>query len=573
VTVNNRRTTALRNGNRQLLVWRLMLGLVLVETAYLMREQAAASEPVGGFLFSCGLLVAGLVFSYVGIVLEMTERRLLVIQLTLDVLTISLLAHFSGGVSAGFLLFLCVPILLGGYFLGARAALILGGLSGVGTLAAHGAYAAGWLPSAASTSQAVGGLPSLTAVLHAGLFLWVGKLGGMMAARTDSGERLQYQATAQMQRARSEVRNILDNMGSGLLIVDSDGTITRANPAATSMLGLRTTEIIGQPLQPALGSDRAELAECVIAVLQGGAPVPRHEVTIHLGETEVPLGLSVSRIEDEDGVLVGAIAIFRDLTEIRRMEERIREADRLAGLGELAASIAHEIRNPLASIRGSVELLDSELSLTGHQEKLLKLILKESGRVNTIINDFLAYARLRPPAPRLLKAANLLEDVALQVRQHVGVHGGGVRLAHRVEPSDLALRVDPEQLTQLLLNLAINACEAMEYKGELELTVTEGVDGKTCELWVRDSGPGLPIEVREDIFKPFITSKRSGTGLGLPMVARIAHAHGGSVEAGASEFGGAAFCVRLPRPPRRTEPIRAEAQPASERREPVGAST
>jgi signal transduction histidine kinase len=133
--------------------------------------------------------------------------------------------------------------------------------------------------------------------------------------------------------------------------------------------------------------------------------------------------------------------------------------------------------------------------------------------------------------------------------------------------------VDPEQLTQLLLNLAINACEAMEYKGELELTVTEGVDGKTCELWVRDSGPGLPIEVREDIFKPFITSKRSGTGLGLPMVARIAHAHGGSVEAGASEFGGAAFCVRLPRPPRRTEPIRAEAQPASERREPVGAST
>jgi two-component system sensor histidine kinase PilS (NtrC family) len=131
-----------------------------------------------------------------------------------------------------------------------------------------------------------------------------------------------------------------------------------------------------------------------------------------------------------------------------------------------------------------------------------------------------------------------------------------------VEPADLPLRADAEQLTQLLLNLAINACEAMDYRGELELTAGEGEDERSCVLQVQDSGPGLPVQIREEIFKPFVTTKKSGTGLGLPMVARIAHAHGGRVEAGDSELGGAAFRLFLARPSRTPATVRSEEEAA-----------
>ena len=125
------------------------------------------------------------------------------------------------------------------------------------------------------------------------------------------------------------------------------------------------------------------------------------------------------------GGTAGVVAVGRDLTERRKFEAQLLQSQKLAALGVMAGGIAHEIRNPLASIRGSVEMLVGEVALEGYQQQLLDLVLKESARVNTIINDFLAYARLRPPAPKLIRAADLLEDVALQVRQHIGVHGGG----------------------------------------------------------------------------------------------------------------------------------------------------
>ncbi len=300
-------------------------------------------------------------------------------------------------------------------------------------------------------------------------------------------------------------------------------------------------------------------------MLAGGEPVGRGELKIVRWDTVVvPLGVSVSHRRDAAGDANGAIAVFQDLTEVHRMRERVREADRLAAVGQLAASIAHEIRNPLGSIRGSVELLAAELRLEGHHQRLLELILKESGRVNTIINDFLSFARLRPPHRRPVRVGEFLEDVTLQVRQQVAFKGGGVQVEMRIAEPRLEVALDAEQMTQLFLNLALNACEAMGYAGRLVLTAGRAPGQDGCEFAVLDTGPGLSEEARDNLFTPFFTTKKEGTGLGLPMVARIVHAHEGSVEVGTSPAGGAEFRVRIPSGPRSAGPAPAGApEPAA----------
>lgn len=534
------------NANAQLLGWRLLFALVLASTALMLRHLALLELFGTGMIVGCGVLAAGLLAPWLGLGLRLDERQLLVLQLGLDTLGIGTLIHFTGGLGSPYALFWCVPVLLAGYYLGGRWSLAFGVVAAVATTGGHFAYASGWLPDLTGRFAADGiGQPLLATVLQSGLFVLMGRLSGLQASRSASGRRLRQQATAQMQKARSEVRNILDNINSGMLVLDAQGNITRANPAAEVILGISVEDVIGQSLVPALGPAKAVFTECIQRVVEGGAPLARYDTEIQRDGKDVPLGLSVSHIEDSQGDITGAIAIFKDLTEVKWMRERMREADRLAGVGELAASIAHEIRNPLGSIRGSVEILASELELSGHQDKLLKLILKESARVNTIINDFLSFARLRPPSQRLINCNEFIDEVALQIRQHIGVHGDQVSLSHQVKPQGMQIFVDPEQLTQLFLNLAINACESMGYCGELKITAEQAGDAEYCELRVMDSGPGISPAVTEDLFKPFVTTKKNGTGLGLPMVARIAHAHDGSVSAGRSPLGGAMFCVRL----------------------------
>jgi two-component system, NtrC family, sensor histidine kinase PilS len=275
----------------------------------------------------------------------------------------------------------------------------------------------------------------------------------------------------------------------------------------------------------------------------------RGEISLLQRGRNVPIGLNVSHVTGAGGEITGAVAVFTDLTQEKELVARRRETDRLAAVGELAASIAHEIRNPLASIRGSVEMLSGELELEGYQRQLFELVLKESARVNSIINDFLAYSRMRPVARRRFAAAAFRDELLLLVRQHVVGKRGDVRVSAEVTPADLELAADPGQLTQLALNLAINACEAMRYQGRVRVALHLVEGGETCELTVTDDGPGIEADIRDSLFLPFKTTKEGGTGLGLSVVARIAAAHGGTVRAEDAPGGGAIFRVRWPRQP------------------------
>ncbi len=484
------------------------------------------------------IYVAGVVALWCALALEflpqrgrVTASRLHWLQLIGDLAAVTIVVAAAPAVPG-------LPV----FFLGpvATAALRLGreGATAAATLAALGlllpALLQGGAPGPMSASTGLGAVLLLASGLAAGELV-------RMAARR---RRAEVRAVRRARRSGQEVQMILDNLGSGLVTVDANGKVTRINPLARRILGLDDNIQRGLDLELVLGDGGADLAKLVLDALMSGEPQRRAKVLAHRGQTKVPLGVNVVFLTGDDGSLEGAVVVFTDLTEVRRLQEHLRRSDRLAGVGELAASIAHELRNPLASIRGSVELLAGELELAGHQAQLMQLILRESGRLNTIITDFLAFARLRPAQPQNLQLDGFLDQVVLQLRQHVTAHGGTVDVTADVQQTGLTLHADSEQLVQAILNLGINACEAMHYQGSLHVQVA--VEGGFCEVCLGDSGPGLDPERIEDIFTPFVTTKQQGTGLGLPMVARIVHGHGGTVEPRNGPSGGAEFLLRLP---------------------------
>jgi len=231
-----------------------------------------------------------------------------------------------------------------------------------------------------------------------------------------------------VQKVRWEVRNIIDNIRSGLLSVDRNGLVVRVNPACCRILEMEERDMLGRKLDDICRGGMEQLTETILPVASGAPPVDRGEVALKRMGRTMPLGLNVNHVTAPNGKIIGAISIFTDLTREKEMTERVRENDRLAAIGELAASIAHEIRNPLASIRGSVEMLSDDLELEGYQAELMALVLKESSRVNTIINDFLAYSRMRPISRRRFPGQEFRDEITLQIRQHIAAKGGRVRL-------------------------------------------------------------------------------------------------------------------------------------------------
>lgn len=346
-------------------------------------------------------------------------------------------------------------------------------------------------------------------------------------------------------QARSDLDCIANGMSSGMMIVDRHGLIQKINPAALRILAIRDPIPAGRAINDVLSAGHYEFTRCIAHVLSGGEAIHRREIELHLQGDRAPVGVSVNNL-GEDNENLGAVALFQDLSEVKRMREQIREADRLAAIGELSASIAHEIRNPLCSIRGSAEILASDLKLDDNEAKLMQLILKESRRVNTIITNFLAFARQPLMNPSLIDVPAFMQELALQIRFNDAGTANSLHIAVDVFPEDMLLYADEEQLRQVILNLARNAIEATGDGAEILLQAELDVPGKQAILRVRDNGPGVPAEERERIFEPFHTGRSVGTGLGLPIVKRIVVAHGGRVHVADGQDGGAVFEVHLP---------------------------
>jgi signal transduction histidine kinase len=252
--------------------------------------------------------------------------------------------------------------------------------------------------------------------------------------------------------------------------------------------------------------------------------------------------MTFSTLRSAAGEPLGLIAACEDLSTIRRMEARMRHADRLASLGRMSANIAHEIRNPLASMTGAIEALTGS-GERDEREKLTQIVLRESERLNGIIGDFLAYARPTPLAARRTDITAVLEEVLLLL-EHRPLPVG-IKLVRAFE-GPLWADVDPNALRQALWNLCLNAVQAMTAGGEL--TVGAAADGGTLTLWVGDTGPGIGAADVGHIFEPFFSTKPEGSGLGLALVHRIMRDHAGDVDVRTTPGVGTTFTLSLPAP-------------------------
>jgi PAS domain S-box-containing protein len=339
--------------------------------------------------------------------------------------------------------------------------------------------------------------------------------------------------------AESDFKEVMDSITSGLVLTDSYGVISYANSAGYEILGL-SPACLNKSISICTKNNLNGLEGAVSEIIQKGGSVSRQEFEGKNNLAGRLIGASISALDNG-----GAVIVCSDITEVYKIEQARQEAKQMASIGELAASIAHEIRNPLGSIRGSAELLADTIEVKGDEKKLFDLITRESARVNVIISDFLKFARVRKPVLKPCDIRPIINEIILQLQVHSKQNNGTVLIDKYIDYELSDLLVDESQLRQLLLNLGINALEAIDFNGEITLAVSSN-DDDSCIIEVSDSGKGVSLDDKSQLFTPFHTTKKSGTGLGLPLVKRIAETHNGSVDVFNSADGGACFRVKLP---------------------------
>jgi two-component system, NtrC family, sensor histidine kinase PilS len=336
--------------------------------------------------------------------------------------------------------------------------------------------------------------------------------------------------------------NIFQSMRGGLLTTDLEAKVTRLNPAGEEILRRGGTDIIGKLIGEAFPD--IHFADCTSMLSSGVRNVRIDSILSFADGSEKFVGLSVSPLYRDHQVLIGYLVNFQDLTELKRLEREIRAKDRMAAVGEMAAGMAHEIRNPLASMSGSVGLLRRELSLTEDQSKLMKIVFYEAQRLNKIINDFLIYSRQVTHNPQPVDLNQLMEDTITLLD-----NSSEVTEKHRIEgkseQNPLLCTADPDLLRQVFWNLSQNAVRAMPQGGTLTIEIKKPDHGEV-KIFFRDTGVGIEEDRIDKIFEPFHSSFADGTGLGLAIVYQIIQVHQGRIEAHSTLGQGAVFEVTLP---------------------------
>jgi len=384
-------------------------------------------------------------------------------------------------------------------------------------------------------------LDVLTIFLNAGTLLVVAIVASGLAERFRTArEQLEVQRS-DLRELRAFKEVVLRSVGAGLIVLDRDHTVTVLNSAAEEISGRRGMEIIGRPWSALFGWPLDKVEAAIVARPNASA---RHEMTLVRPDGgRVPVRLTFSALRSTEGRRLGLIAVCEDLSTIREMEERMRRADRLATIGRLAANIAHEIRNPLASLTGAIEAMAGHLPARDEGDHLSQIVLRESERLNEIITTFLDYARPTPLATEAVDVSEILEEV-LVLMAHRELPPG-LKMTREFPPS-LTWPVDSQRLRQAIWNLCLNAVQAMPDGGEL--TVAAQADDRALSISVGDTGEGIAAADLPHVFEPFFSTKTGGSGLGLALVHRIVQDHGGEIELRSRPGGGATFVLTLPAP-------------------------
>jgi two-component system sensor histidine kinase HydH len=341
---------------------------------------------------------------------------------------------------------------------------------------------------------------------------------------------------------RSYTENVVESMASGLVTVDTNGRIVSTNRKASHLLGLDMKQVQGRSLESLIPSRYLSINE----VVEQGKGIFEKEVDCPGGHGgTLPLSVSVTPLKDSEGSNMGAVIILRDLREIRELQEKVRRSERLAALGRLASGVAHEIRNPLSSIKGFAQYFRDKFEMGSEDKSFANIMIQEVERLNRVITQLLDFARPKELRLDLHPVSKILEHPLQLIR--ADLNSRGIKLIESPFPEE-KIKADSDQITQALLNIFLNAMESMESGGELRVEIIKKPERGGVEIWISDSGPGINQGNLSKIFDPFFSTKKKGTGLGLAITANIIEAHGGEILVESREGKGTTFKIFLPYP-------------------------
>ena len=526
------------SGLRTLIRARLIVTVLALPVGLLLAPGASSTawKLLVGALVAVGVISA---LYQLGVRLHRGLAVQTAVQLLGDLTLVTVLAAVSGGRGSQFTLFFGVIVVTGG---------LLGRIPG-GIFTAAGAalgflllpWASGQLTLPLATAGVEAATPLFATIAYLGV---LGVLAGMLGDRVYLTRADLERTARELDRVRVDNDTVLRHLTTGVLSVDARGHVSYLNPAAEQVLGVRSLECRGQSVAAAFPERLAPLKDLVLATLQSRSPQARVELDMRgASGRALPIGLSTNLLM-HDGRFTGLVAVFQDLSEVREMERRARHNETLAEIGALSARIAHELRNGLNPISGSVECLQRELNLEGENAMLMELVSRECARLNRFVTDLLNYSRERELALEKLSVDEQLADLS-ELLSHHPRRSEGVTVSIQTGACEAAIKGDREQLRQVWLNLAANAFESMAEGGRLSVRQRR-VDSGRVMIEFEDTGTGIEADELPRVGQPFYTTKQGGTGLGLTIASRIVERHGGTLTIESALGRGTTVCVGLP---------------------------
>jgi two-component system sensor histidine kinase PilS (NtrC family) len=545
------RSTELRRSIGWLIGVRAVIGTILLGSAIVMQITSPGAFPIDPFFFLIGLIYAMTIAYALTLRYVDNHRWLMDVQLVGDALIVSAFIYFTGGITSYFASLYVLPIVAASTVHFRRGGLIVASFSALlytSIVVAQYLAASGWLTFVTINDYAAV-LPSrsfarYTVALNLFGFFAVALLSGSLADSLRSAGAKLEQASTAIADLQALNQRVIDSMPSGLATTDPRYRILTFNRAAESITGVAFGAAVGKPISEVLQISDTALASLVSDLRGGGSR--RYEFRYRSVDDrgDLDIGLTATYLESP-GEGVGLLFTFQDVTKIKKLERDSAIQQRLAAVGEMAAGIAHEIRNPLASMSGSIQILRQELPLSAEQEQLMDIVLRESERLNTTIRSFLAYARPQRFQIARFDVRRALNDAALLLRNSSELNDGH-EVSVDVPPTELWYEADEGQIKQIVWNLATNGLRAMPEGGHLVLTGAVDAGAGGVIITVRDEGVGIPPEELDSLFQPFHGSFAKGSGLGLAIVHRIVTDYSGEIRVSSQPGQGTSVAVRLP---------------------------
>ena len=470
-------------------------------------------------------------------------NRFAVLQVGADLLLYTLIVLFTGGYSSPFAFLFLFSILWaalalkGGGYWTASVASILFGL--VVDLQYFDLLMPPWLLGTLDLRLANPWDILGRIFLHIVAFFAVAFLGHQISQRYRYASEELTERTEDLEKLRTLSDVVFESITSGIAVLDDQGKVRSINTAARRMLSLQNNGSHGHP--PSEVFRGLPIKDLLEKAPEGGLNRWEGHFSDEKGRERV-LGLSISPLKEPER---GHVVIFQDLTELRDMETRLRTSEKLSAIGRMAASMAHELRNPLASMSGSIQILKDGLALREDNLHLMNIVLTETERLNELVSNFLDYAR--PPDPRFQDVD--LRDVILETVKLLepSLAGTKIKIVTRLPQEKAVLSVDVSQIRQVIMNLVRNSMEALRDRGQICISLTKEhtLEKGFSVLSVADDGDGIPEKILPEIFEPFRTTKEKGTGLGLAIVYQLVQIHKGTIDVHSEAGKGTVINIRL----------------------------